>query len=865
MNSASTALWVVRILVACRVSILSAFGGALLFLLATQARDLFADVTFGALPSGAEAWGLWLLFFAYLVVIWAFPVHYAARLMLSSDAWMFSCRVRPEIDQGRVSEVRRDLRGWIEWIPRLLAVIPFVAVLIGLWKGYQVVAQTPALAPAREAATQIDVLAGLDILSAAIFVWFLWGRRFLTRRMSNRVSLAMAAVYVVVISALFFASLVRPFFPADVAPRAGIVPLLFGSFVFLATFVAWAGHRFCFPLLSLSIVLALGVTALNTHFNDVRTLASASDDFGKRQIDIEAAVEKWKAANCDARGCPPAVIVAAEGGASRAAFAAATAIGELLDRAGDLPDAKGRAIAPARRIFAISGVSGGSFGAATIGAALSDSLSDPLGRGQSTPPCMRPTDDWFGPAAEAVRSSWRACLQALVSGDYLTPAFVGLAIRDNFSPPNPVSGGSLIFSDDRAALVERAWERHYDRVVRGDIPTFWSQLVQDLRAPFGPQPDSGLRRRFGFVSERMAPEGAWLPLLLLNGTSVGTGARVIASDLISTRAAPATDGHPAGRFSIYPAAFDVFEMLSKPCPPDKVAGQSCAAAHAGTTDLPDSRAGPDIRLSTAAMLSARFPIISPAGILRAEGDRAIGDRIVDGGYFENAGLTTAMDVAKELRRLGIVPVVLWVQNGPRTDPGDPKPSEPASRAPGPEEQSSLIPPRGAGTPELGSADPRGIERVFGVVVTPLVALTETRDGHGSQEAADAQRELWLLNHDVEPEDPKQIGSSYFKFGMFENPNFEPDLRLPPPPGACARLAGDWPPGSGQMSEVSMSWWLSQSVQAELDSQICDQRNWRMLVELGQRLSQHCPVKPRDPSSGEPEPALPSGSSHRCQE
>ncbi len=40
-----------------------------------------------------------------------------------------------------------------------------------------------------------------------------------------------------------------------------------------------------------------------------------------------------------------------------------------------------------------------------------------------------------------------------------------------------------------------------------------------------------------------------------------------------------------------------------------------------------------------------------------------------------------------------------------------------------------------------------------------------------------------------------------------------------------------------MSEVSMSWWLSQAVQAELDSQICDERNRDSLSDLMTRLSQ----------------------------
>ena len=92
------ALWAVRIVVACRVSALSVIAGTLLFLLSTQARDLFADTAFGALPASPAAWGYWIAFFAYLVFVWAFPVHYAARRMLYSDVWMFSCRVRSEID-----------------------------------------------------------------------------------------------------------------------------------------------------------------------------------------------------------------------------------------------------------------------------------------------------------------------------------------------------------------------------------------------------------------------------------------------------------------------------------------------------------------------------------------------------------------------------------------------------------------------------------------------------------------------------------------------------------------------------------------------------------------------------------------------
>jgi hypothetical protein len=274
-------------------------------------------------------------------------------------------------------------------------------------------------------------------------------------------------------------------------------------------------------------------------------------------------------------------------------------------------------------------------------------------------------------------------------------------------------------------------------------------------------------------------------------------------------------------------------MLSKPCEPGKVEGDACASAHTKTTDNADARRGPDIRLSTAALLSARFPIISPAGIIRAEDDSSIGDRVVDGGYFENAGLTTAMDVARELRRLGIVPVVLWVQNGPRADAGDPKPAANESAKPNPPPR---VPPRGAATPEFPTKGPGPIELVFGVVVTPLVALFETRDGHGAEESADVQRELYDLTNDVAPPvDRNEIESSYFKFGMFENPDFKSQPGDPPPVGDCPDLAADrWRPAVDKMSEVSMSWWLSQSVQAELDSQICEASPVRTLSDQGSR-------------------------------
>jgi hypothetical protein len=86
--------WCGRILLACRVSVLSALAGFLLFSFVPQARDLFDDISYGPLPYSLFAWGMWLLFFVYVFLIWAFPVHFAARAILRTDSWMIPSRLR---------------------------------------------------------------------------------------------------------------------------------------------------------------------------------------------------------------------------------------------------------------------------------------------------------------------------------------------------------------------------------------------------------------------------------------------------------------------------------------------------------------------------------------------------------------------------------------------------------------------------------------------------------------------------------------------------------------------------------------------------------------------------------------------------
>jgi hypothetical protein len=127
----------------------------------------------------------------------------------------------------------------------------------------------------------------------------------------------------------------------------------------------------------------------------------------------------------------------------------------------------------------------------------------------------------------------------------------------------------------------------------------------------------GLKRPFDELSPR---NGAELrPLLLLNSTAVGSGRRVVLSTLgYASQAKFNTD---------FPEALDGARLL-------------------GTTSLP---------ASSAALTSARFPLVSPAGVTHPQGEKPQDQgkvvRLVDGGYFDNSGTATARDVIRALRSL----------------------------------------------------------------------------------------------------------------------------------------------------------------------------------------------------------------------
>ncbi|RIT42391.1 hypothetical protein D2E80_22235 [Mycobacteroides abscessus] len=219
--------------------------------------------------------------------------------------------------------------------------------------------------------------------------------------------------------------------------------------------------------------------------------------------------------------------------------------------------------------------------------------------------------------------------------DFLSAAIAGMAFRDvpnallRISKPN----------GDRAAVLEKAWEKAVGEV-HGDLEA-------------------------GFL-ETARPNGTdhVFPLLALSGTSVADGCRVTVSALrLSGMGAP--DKSPsqdclsldsivspmAPRAQQLPALAGTKDAFERTCP---ATGEQTAT---------------DLRLSTAALLSARFPYVSPTGTLNWCKERGVRTFDLDGGVVDASAAGPLELVWPEVLR--------WIaeQKSPKQKPPGQKPSE----------------------------------------------------------------------------------------------------------------------------------------------------------------------------------------------
>jgi hypothetical protein len=419
----------------------------------------------------------------------------------------------------------------------------------------------------------------------------------------------------------------------------------------------------------------------------------------------------------------------------------------------------------------MSGVSGGALGITLARTAL-------LEAGDKGPPC-RHAIDIGGHEHGDPRQSWRACLQLLAAGDYLSPTVLGMIFRDTLALV--ISALARADVADRATFLEQAIEEHYNAVVVGERTACGE--TEDRR---------GLCRPFGYLPK--PGHDRWLPLLLLNATSVDSGRQIIASDLYIGAESP----DPAHCTELFPHSYSVFEVLASGAQgPHRDPATGCLAPGLADAD--------DLRLSTAAVMSARFPVVSPKGNLRNRAGTVI-EQVVDGSFFDNTGLESLMPLVPLLHARGLRPLVIHIAN---------KPWE-LRRA-----GSYVVPGRPADRNDPHHIRVDTVSRTswadaLEAISSPLLALNSARSGH-VERAEEKMIELVA----------REPAGVYITPRLYSAP--EPDESQES--GFCE----DEPSLGFSLRNLSMSWWLSPLVRRLIDAQLCDPRGGLLLADVLARL------------------------------
>ncbi|WP_249168312.1 hypothetical protein [Bradyrhizobium elkanii] len=457
------------------------------------------------------------------------------------------------------------------------------------------------------------ILAFAMLILLACFVMFSWrmGSRDRSTELASRANnayfiryrfLALTIGAIVMLTAGF---VLLPDRLAQFVGSFGVIALFAMCVVALTTHFALLTIRLNFPFIPVvfgGLFLVASLFGSDGHgLRNVAKAAGQSEE--KARISAVEAFRQWllqksRVTEANRLGEYPVFIVAAQGGGIYAANNAARFLARMQD------------LCPAFRqhLFAISGVSGGSVGSAIFAAALhaDNAPLDAIAPDAKTCPKIadflagvgRAEDiDAFGPVEQRVAS--------VLDTDFLSPLVAGFLFTDFTQLFSPVA----IPSFDRARFLEYTLENATDRMLKSHrgIGDRSNLLKAEFQSHWTP--------------------GNNMPALLLNTTDAGSGKRVVISP------------------------FDIDPLHSKDKDLCILATLDRAGSGVGQTVASHSLRIP---LSTAAFTSARFPWVTPAATVPLRNDCITANpqaRLVDGGYVENSGIETALDLIERLNSI----------------------------------------------------------------------------------------------------------------------------------------------------------------------------------------------------------------------
>jgi hypothetical protein len=281
----------------------------------------------------------------------------------------------------------------------------------------------------------------------------------------------------------------------QVAPSLGTATVAMLDVIGLipvGSLLVYLGNRASLPVVSLALIWA----ALSTYLadNHLVRLYAGMDSYRLPEPppalpaplpETENHFAAWVSGLAPtASGNIPALIVSAKGGGIRAAYWTALVLGELQDRAA------AAGLDFARHVFAISGVSGGSLGAATFAALIANRHA--VRAPKPLQGC--PADEGVDPTTVRGRA------ERVLRHDFLSPTVAVMLFSDMFQQFVPFA-----FLNDRAVAVERSLQAAWDAC------------------------EAGGRFAGPFTALWTDPSAFVVPPLLLNSTVVETGQRLIAA------------------------------------------------------------------------------------------------------------------------------------------------------------------------------------------------------------------------------------------------------------------------------------------------------------------------------------------------
>ncbi|MFZ5635097.1 MAG: hypothetical protein ACOY82_00775 [Pseudomonadota bacterium] len=674
---------------------------ACIALLTAQGQEILAN-SFATLGQGAT--------FVATCLLAAISVWYTSRLLFYT--WKGGTRREPAARRWEVLLVA--------WLPRWLGASVMLIPAIAIWP-----------VSMRLSAGMAGIARGYSLLLlalAASFVLVLWRRRGSLRHAPERTGLdyrqlspwttrffvgmlALNGIAIVVFA-------LAPLWPLHLGIGPGVVVMLAaGLAIVVGSLLAHLSDETRLPLLG-GLLLAAAVFSLWNDNHEIR-LVPPTASTGQAPAPLPALdaylearltprILAREAACAGVAGCDPRVpfvVVAAEGGGVRAAAWTALVLSRIDAGVARIPQGEPFA----EQLLAISGVSGGSLGGALYLASLRED-------GDAAWPRQR----------------------RFFETDLLTPILGNMLFVD--APqrflPYPVGRRRI---PDRGQTFERVIELAWSRAAG----------VAPERSAFA-QPFEDLWR----------PPHDRLPLLLANTTVAATGERLVQAPVLLNPVVATAEtlrdelARNAKRDDVEadaPAQATQTEIGAVPLDAEiaRRDGAFLGAYDGNECLLPSDRDGAGVvrysaPLSGVVHNSARFTWLSPAG---RYGRRSAcrGVRLVDGGYFDNAGSATADDIVWAVNRnprfAGKVrTVVVQIRNDPIRESGfryDCR-NSPATR------------------PDRRAA--RTV--VMGEALDPLIALLQGREARAEQAKLALKRRVCQA--------PGGAGA-YVEFALFEDP------------------------------------------------------------------------------------------------